>query len=359
MPDPFTPGLLERLPEPPRKIAVLKAARIGDFLCSLPTLRALRHALPEAEISLITLPMLRELAERLPTVDRFLPFPGFPGIAEQLFEARRTLEFLARMQAEPFDLAIQLQGSGVNANPFLHLLGAQQTAGFIRAGDAPGLLDAALPLPEGGHEIERMLALPLFLGAPAQGRETSFPLTSSDRLAADEILAGIPAPLFGIHAAARDQTRRWAPERFAASAAALQREFGGTVLTIGEEEGAGLLESLARCGVRWVSLAGKTSLPVLGAVIARLALLLTNDSGPAHIAYALGAPSVTVFGSADPLRYGPPAGGPHRVVIYPVDCRPCGLTTCPIGLICLERVEVEEVVAAGREVMRGEVRSNG
>lgn len=78
------------------------------------------------------------------------PSPGFPGIAEQLFEPRRALEFCAAMQAERFDLAVQMHGSGVYANPFTLLLGARVTAGFIRPGDSPGRLDAALPMPTCG-----------------------------------------------------------------------------------------------------------------------------------------------------------------------------------------------------------------
>ena len=113
MRDPFTPGLLSRLAESPRKIVMLRASRIGDFLCATPAYRALRMALPEAEITMITLPMLQDLVLRSPHLDRFVAFPGYPGIAEQLFAARRTIRFFQEMQAERFDLAIQMQGSGV------------------------------------------------------------------------------------------------------------------------------------------------------------------------------------------------------------------------------------------------------
>src|SRR5947209_8298859 len=124
MPDPFLPGLLSRLPESPRKVALLRATRIGDFICATPAFRALRLALPDAEITMITLPMLRDLVLRSPHLDRFVAFPGFPGIAEQFFEAGRAVDFFHEMQEEHFDLAIQMQGSGVNSNPFTLLLGA-------------------------------------------------------------------------------------------------------------------------------------------------------------------------------------------------------------------------------------------
>src|SRR5689334_9514800 len=111
--DPFAPGLLGRLPAPPRTVALVRASRIGDFLCAVPAFRALRAALPGAAITIVTLPLLRDLALRSPYLDHYAPFPGFPGLAEQFFDARRATAFFQRMQDHQFDLAVQMQGSGV------------------------------------------------------------------------------------------------------------------------------------------------------------------------------------------------------------------------------------------------------
>jgi ADP-heptose:LPS heptosyltransferase len=215
------PPLLERLPRAPRKVALLRASRIGDFLCAIPALRALRARLPEAEISMITLPLLEEIAARSPYIDRVLAFPGFPGIADQFFEACSTVRFLRQMQEEEFDLAIQMQGTGVYSNPFVLLLGARAAAGFVRPGDGPGLLDAALPYPHGVHEIHCVQALTTFLGAPPQGEDVEFPLWPADREAADSLLSGLPQPWIGLHPSSRDQPRRWPLERFASLGSAL------------------------------------------------------------------------------------------------------------------------------------------
>lgn len=351
--DPFQPGLLARLPAPPRKVALLRASRIGDFLCSIPAFRALRVALPAAEITMITLPMLRELVMRSPYFDRFAPFPGFPGIAEQLFEARHTVDFLRQMQDERFDLAIQFQGSGVNSNPFMLLLGARTTAGFVRRGDPAGRLDAALPVPEGEHEVRRMLALTTFLGALACGEQTEFPLWPADYQAAQALLADLPRPLVGLHADARDATRRWSPARFVAVGTALRHQFGGSIVILSEKEErtGSVAEQLRDAGGVCVNLAGKTTIPVLGAAIARLAVFITNDTGPAHIAYALGVPTVTIAGGGNPEAYRPLAPGPFRFLTHDVPCRPCGYATCPIGSPCLESVTVQQVVDAAREIM--------
>ncbi len=352
MSNPLLPGLLYRLPQSPRKVVLLRASRIGDFICATPALRALRVALPRAEITMITLPMLRDLVLRSPHLDRFVAFPGFPGIAEQFFEARCTLAFFQQMQAEQFDLAIQMQGSGVNSNPFMLLLGARATAGFIRQSDCVGRLDAALPMPENGHEVRRLLALTTFLGAPQQGEETEFPLWERDAMASEALLSGAEQPLIGLHMGARDVTRRWAFERFAAVAGQLQHRHGGTIVIVGEAEDWPAGERLAE-DVKgpYRNLAGKTSLAELGSVISRLAVLVTNDTGPAHIAYTLKTPTVTIFGSADPQTYAPLLPGPFRPLICAVPCRPCGYTECPIGYQCLEGISVQQVVEAAEEVM--------
>jgi len=303
-------ALLARL-APPRKIAVVRASRLGDFICATPALRALRAALPHAEIALVTLPLLRELAVRLPFVDRFIAFPGFPGIAQQLFRAHEAVEFFRRMQAERFDLAIQLQGSGVYSNPFTLLLGAVATAGFVRPEDDASRLDAAFPWPERGHEIQRLLALMRHLGVEPRGDERVFPLQPEDRQAGERLLNDLPRPLIGLHAGSHDPRRRWPPERFAAVARALIRESGGTVVVLGGlHEAADALELASAVGPGAYNLAGRTSLAALGGVIAQLALLVANDTGPAHIGYALGTPTVTIYRSGGRERYGPPARGP-------------------------------------------------
>jgi ADP-heptose:LPS heptosyltransferase len=286
--------------------------------------------------------------------DQILPFPGYPGLAEQFFDPRRALSFFDQMQREHYDLAIQMQGSGVYANPFTLMLGAAWTAGFVRPGDPPGRLDAALPFPE-VHEFRRNLALTEFLGVPTPpGLQPTFPLLDEDHAAAARLLDGLPRPWIGFHAAARDKTRRWPVERFAAAAAALQKSYGGAVVLIGEaRDHAEMQAAIEQTGAPYRSLAGCASLPVTGAVIARLAVFLTNDTGPAHIAYALRAPTVVIFGGGDPARNGPAASGPFRVLAHPVPCRPCETGDCTFSLRCLENVPVEDVVEAAHGLMKG------
>lgn len=349
--DPFRPGLLQRLPSAPRKVAVLRASRIGDFICATPAFRALRGALPGAEISLIGLPFVADLVARSPYLDRFTEFPGFPGMAEQFFDARRAVSFFTQMQNEGFDLAIQMNGSGVYSNPIALMLGAPVTAGMIRPGDDPGLLAAAFPFPGKGHQVHRLLSFVRFLGAAPRGYTLDFPLWPRDLMDAERLLAGWPPPFIGVHPGARDLSKRWPPERFASAGAALRQEMGGTIVVIGSDEDHPLANRIAEsAGQPCLNLAGRTSLGTLGGVISRFALLITNDSGPAHIAYALGTPSVTIFNDTDPAEWGPPPGGPHEVVTaQSEDARwDDGRPDSPVGAV---NVTVAEVLAAARRAL--------
>ncbi len=355
---PTTAPLLRRLPGPVHKVAIVRASRIGDFLCAVPAVRALRAALPGAEFTWIGLPFVQDLVARSPHLDRFVSFPGFPGMAEQFFSARDAQRFFGEMQAEEFDLAIQMHGSGAYSNTFTLMLGALVTAGLVRPNEPPGRLDAALPYPDHGHETERLYALAMFLGAPDLGLAGEYPLWPDDRAAAEALLRDAPRPLIGLHPAAREATKRWAPERFAAAALALQASYGGTIVIAGGPEEQSLLEPVVEAvknrgaGLRLLNLAARTSLGALGAVIDRLAILLTNDSGPAHVAYALGTPTVTIFGATDPARWGPPPHAPHQTITNAVACWPCDYWECPVGYRCLEGIGVQQVVDAARQVIR-------
>lgn len=106
----------------------------------------------------------------------------------------------------------------------------------------------------------------------------------------------------------------------------------------------------APLGPRCLNLAGRLSLPVMVAVVGRLSLLVTNDSGAAHMAYATGTPSVTIFGGTEASRWGPRRGPRHRALFHVVPCRPCQGDSCPAGFACLEAIGPSDAVEAVREL---------
>ncbi len=132
----------------------------------------------------------------------------------------------------------------------------------------------------------------------------------------------------------------------------LQQQYGGTVVVIGGTDEWQLAERVAQgIGGASLNLAGRTSLTVLGAVVEQLAVLVTNDSGPTHVAYALSIPTVTVFGGTNPAVWGPLEADQHAVLAHEVSCRPCDYGECPVGYTCLEGVTVKQVVEVAETVM--------
>lgn len=292
----------------PRRIAVFRALRLGDLLCATPALRALRHHEPRAEITLVGLPWARGLAQRLASVDRFIEFPGWPGLPERPVANWRALPgFLATLRAQRFDLALQLHGRGRVANALVASFGAQRCAGFAspNAPCPPGAAAHFITWPRRGSEVERLLALTEHLGAPRRGTALDFPLRDTDREAADRLCAPLRGQRFALlHPGAPLPSRRWPAERFAAVADALAREGLAIVLT-GSAAEAGLTRAVAAAmHAPALDLAGRTTLWSLGALVEWAAQVVCNDTGISQVAAALGTPSVVISSGGDALGMG-------------------------------------------------------
>ena len=342
--------ILAQLAHRPSHVVIMRALRLGDLICATPALRSLRAALPHAHFTLIGLPLAREFVHRCRFLDDFEEFPGYPGIADQTIMPRRIVPFLARMQARPYDLAIQLHGSGVFSNPFTVLLGARYTAGFTRPNETDLGLDFSVPYPSKGREIHRLLTLPRALGAPAAGDETELTVLPEDRSALHDspiLHAALDTkrPLIALHPGAKVATRRWPLDRFAAVGDFLSREYDAHILLTGGHDEWAMCEQVRTLMQQpAVNLAGQTSLGTLAALLERLELFLSNDSGPAHVAAAIGTPSITIFGAANIEDWAATDTLRHRSLSIPVPCRPCTLSECPTGYTCLHGVTVEMVI---------------
>jgi ADP-heptose:LPS heptosyltransferase len=279
---------------------------LGEMLCALPALRSLKAAFPSAEITLVGLPWARALAQRLRCVDEFIEFPGHPGLVETPCDVRVLPDFLAQVQARRFDLAIQLHGSGEIVNPIVASFGARQNAGFAAPSSWTPGGDAGLycAWPEHGHEAERLLALIEHLGLPRSGTQLEFPLDDADRQALVDEWPGATSrrPYVCVHAAAQPLSQGWDPRRVAEAADALARR-GRTIVLSGSALDAGLATDIAACMQHTpVDLSGRTTLWTLAALIEGAEQLVSNDPGMAHVAAALGRPSVVVDCSADVPR---------------------------------------------------------
>lgn len=336
--------------DPPRKVAVFRALQLGDLLCAVPALRAVRNGFPQAEITLIGLPWAGEFVQRFARlVDRFVEFPGFPGLPEREPDIAALPRFLADAQASRYDLAIQMHGRGDLTNPLVGAFGARLMAGFCPPGGACPDPLRFLPWPESGTEIHRCIALTDFLGLPRDGDRLEFPLDYEETLQGEALLARhrLKSRHFVcIHPGARLYTRRWPWDHFAAVAQDVAHRGFRVVLT-GSSEEALITRRIARTlpSGTVVDLAGQTGLGAFAALLRHARLLVANDTGVSHVAAALRVPSVIVCCGADPHRFAPLDHALHEVLHHPVACRPCAHVHCPIGHPCAHKLTPERVIA--------------
>lgn len=308
-----------------KKLAVFRALQLGDMLCALPALRALRTSLPHAHITLVGLPWARQFAERFHRyIDDFAAFPGHPAFPEQPVRHEALPDFYQAMRAREFDLALQMHGSGEISNQIVGAFGARAVAGYItdNAGAAP---ECFLAYPNSGAEPLRLLRLAQFLGAQAAGTHLEFPVTEQDETALREsgIAAGlVPGHYICIHPGARLRNKCWAPQRFAEVADQLFREFGLPVVLTGSGQEIDLTTAVAaQMRSPAINAAAPISIGAMAALMKGARLLICNDTGVSHIAAGLRLPSVVIFSIADMERWSPLDRDQHRCIRDPEGLR--------------------------------------
>jgi ADP-heptose:LPS heptosyltransferase len=334
---------------PPQRIVIMRALPgLGDFLCVLPAWRALRRALPAAEISLIGLESTRALATRFHAyLDDFIPFYGFPGIVEQPFVAASFPAFLREMQERRFDLALQMHGNGSISNLFTLLLGAQRTAGFYLPPNYCPDEEHFLPYPEQLPEVRRHLALLSFLGIDHADDALEFPLQDEDRKAYAVLVQRhklVPGQYVCLHPGARASARRWPPAHFAVVARWLLAQGWHVVLTGTAEEAALAWEIAAQLPGAVTNLSGQTTLGSMALLLQHARLLVCNDTGVSHLAAAMKTPSIVIFTHSPPERWAPL----NRVLHRPVGAGE-GISPPPGAILAVAR----ELLATPAEVIHG------
>lgn len=301
-----------------RKIVVFRALQIGDMLCSIPAIRALRHAYPNAEITLIGLPWSKMLIDRFSNYfNSSIIFPGYPGFPEQPVDRLAFPGFLKQVQEQNFDLAIQMQGSGIISNPLVDLFAAKHTAGFYSEKNYCPNKELYIKYPSTSHEVHRHLELIESLGITEFTEDLEFPILAKDeeefKLAALPIQ---PQDYVVIHPGSRGVSRQWSPENFAAVADDCI-ENGLKVVITGTKDEAEIVENvLGFMKHKAINAAGKTSLGAVAVLIRDAAALVSNCTGVAHIAAGLKTKSIVVSLDVEPSRWSPLNKTLHRTIIW-------------------------------------------
>jgi lipopolysaccharide heptosyltransferase I len=347
-------------------ILVFSFMGLGDVVMFTPVLQALRAHDPGAQLSVVarsdTAPLLQQtsLADRVHAVDRnaYRRWRDVGSVAAGA-EAARLLRFLREC---PIDLgiiqdyspfALWVAGSALVAG------GARRRLGFAASARAGAWLTDRLPYDpsEVAHETTRYEAILAHLGIPRGGAMLDVAVTQAERADAQNFLrsAGIESGerVIGLHPGSNVALKRWPAGRFVQVAIAITEQKLGRLLLVGGASERETSEQIAaRC--RAVNAVGRTTVRQLVGLTTVMDVLITPDSGPMHVAAAVGTPTIALFGPTDPLRVGPLGAG-HQVLDAPVPCGPCfrsgKFPNCPKAL-CLEGVEVFHVMDAVQRALR-------
>src|SRR5690349_4074222 len=340
-----------------KRVVVRGTNWVGDSVMTVPALRALRRVLPEAHITLVIRPGTKGIFSEADFIDDVLVYnrKGALSVFGQVREWKRR----------KFDLAVLFQNAFEAALiPFL--------AGIpVRLGYATesrrALLTHPLALPDwrsSRHEVFYYLYLVTALEQMLFGRsdvcesepDASLQISESRRAEAAELLRSYGVseaePVIAIcPGSINSRAKRWPSERFAALADRLI-ESRRRVLLIGSKDELNVSEDVVRrMQNQPVMLTGKTSLDQITAVLDRADLIVTNDTGPAHIGAALGRPTIVIFGPTNPLTTRPFAAE-AEILRNPPDCAPCMLRDCPIDHRCMTAIEVDEVFERSNALLK-------
>lgn len=366
--------------EKAEKILVRGVNWLGDAVMSTPALQRLRAGRPAAEITILTPEKLGGLWEGQPFVDKVMTFSPSENIWQVIWRLHRggfteSVAFPNSIRSAlelclagiPRRVGLARPGRGLflthalpprpGAVP-MRKLSDLEVRGFIAAGAV-----AAKEIPPAAHHIHDYLYLTEALGASPEPLPPHIFITEAEavRICQPLRLEAAPPgrPWFGLNPGAEyGPAKRWPADRFAAAAVTLQKQTNCRWLIFGGGDDRTLAEKITT-EIRYsgsgpdgvLNLTGKTTLRELAAALKLCRLLLTNDTGPMHLAAAVGTPVVVPFGSTSPELTGPGVSPAAQIVRNPVPCAPCFRRDCPIDLRCLTGIQSEQVVAAAERIL--------
>lgn len=322
---------------------------IGDAVMTMPALSALRKSLPGAKISLLVRPWVAPLFENNPAIDEIILYEDrFNGLIGKfkLSSALREKKFCSSLLFQnAFDAAL-----------IAFLSGIPQRIGYSRDGRG-FLLTDAIHFDGDDRKMHHIfyylnILKNIGIGIDAEYSRPYIYLSIEERLRARDALKNLRRPVIGINpGAAYGSTKRWPSERFAEVAKRIIAELDGSVVIFGGQSEVEIAKEIGKTAGgqpqdSFMNLAGKTNLRELSALISECDALLTNDSGPMHIGYAVRTPLVAIFGSTDPLLTGPPEKE-NTVIKKELQCSPCFKRECDKQeMACMTSIKPDEIFEA-------------
>jgi ADP-heptose:LPS heptosyltransferase/GT2 family glycosyltransferase len=352
-----------------KRILVVKLDHIGDFVTALPAIRRLKQVFPQASISVLAGPASRAFVPLEPCIDELIPFAFFHArsqLGERKLEQEDFVALGEQLAPYRFDLAVDLR-KHPSTRDVLKYTGARYLAGYDYQGQFP-FLDVALDWDgdrrlqrKRSHVIDDLIALVDAVRHATEGDRNLMqprpaPMDRTE-LPAD-VQALFVRPVVAIHPGAGNVTKQWPTEHFSALIDLLIEREHVNVLMIGGPDEIEVVEDLLRRVLHpgaVASMAGKTPLSELPSLLLNCALYIGNDSGPKHIAAAVGIPTIGIHsGVVDPVEWGP-LGLRAVALRRNMTCSPCYLANaedCTRGLACLKHLDVNEVYRAAMMLLR-------
>jgi lipopolysaccharide heptosyltransferase II len=343
------------------RVLAVRLDALGDVLMTGPALRALKAGRPGRHLTLLTSPAGAAVAQLLPGVDDVMVYEApWMKATPPRPDPLEDLAFAARLAGAGFEAAAVFTVYSQNPLPaalLCYLAGIPRRLAHCRENPYQLLTDWVVERePAAGirHEVRRQLDLAAAVGCTVDDERMmlSVPAPAAARVEAllDELGLAPRGPWVALHPGASAPSRRYPAERFAAVVRGLADAGLGVVFTGSADEAelaAGIRE---RAGVPARSLVGRLALDELAAFLGRAPLLVSNNTGPVHIAAAMGTPVVDLYAQTNPQHT--PWGVPHRVLFHDVPCKYCYKSVCPEGHHdCLRRVEPDAVVAAALDLL--------
>jgi ADP-heptose:LPS heptosyltransferase len=350
-------------PSPVTRVLLLRLERIGDLLMVLDAIADARAAFPGAEIDLAVGSWNLDLARLIRGIHA-IEVADVPWLARgSEGDTWRALRAKARAwRARRYDVVVNFEPD-IRSNYLAWRTGARRRAGYWTGGGGAFLTDAFAyePARHVGENARTLIARVAGTGAtlnPASSTGSTLAPPDAAHARAAQLLGSAARPFIGVHVSGGRESKQWHLDRFAQVARTLAREHGATIVLTGSTGDRPLVDAVrAQLGdVSVIDVAGQLTLPELAAVLSRLDLLVTGDTGPMHLASAVDTPLVALFGPSDPARYGP-SSSRQKVLRVQLPCSPCGQVRLPPercrGHVpdCMDGIQVAAVVAAATELL--------
>ena len=338
----------KRLPKnfAPKRILVVKLDHIGDVLLATPVFSNLSQAYPDAELHALVGAWSRVVLEKHPDVNKVLEYnsPAFcrtgpPTSLKQAFQLYRAL------RRQKYDLMVELRNDWrIICFALLRMTPKRLGRASLQVVNKLGFARFT-----GIHETTRNLDVLDKAGIPTPIKTTTFSVTAEDKKWAANFLTahqmGEEQPVIAIHPGSPIPLKRWMPERYAELADWLIARKRAKILFVGVADEMPIITEIQRLmQAESINIAGKTTLTQLASILHISNVFIGNDSGPMHLAAAVGTPTIGLYGPGDPTRFGP-VGTKCRTIQRKTDCPPCRGTTCRFGKDgCMSKIQVADVI---------------